>query len=223
MPQADHADKSRTESNTGESGPSVRGSGQPGLGSRAARVISDTERRARGLRLSDLGEEARPDGIVVMGPYWFSFSVPGAWMCGSHRCHVDPMLQRVDLKVLRSTAPLNDRSLSKTRGASRTRFSWRRARRDRPRRRPRPPRRRLPRSPRARRRAPRARHHLAHPRAVPPQMQNPEKLAPLGVPFTCWSPFLARLENGSARGTRTLDPTVNGQRLCHACAFRRCR
>jgi len=57
------------------------------------------------------------------------------------------------------------RSLSKTPRASCTRFSRRRARRERPRRRPRPPRRRLARSPRARRRTSRSpRSRRASPR-----------------------------------------------------------
>ena len=56
-------------------------------------------------------------------------------------------------------------------------------------------------------------HQAAHPRVVPPEMQNPEKLAPLGVPFTCWSPFLARLENGSLTWTRTTDMVINSHPL----------
>lgn len=87
----------------------------------------------------------------------------------------------------RAGGAFTHRSLSRTRPASRARFSRRRPRGERPRRRPRAPGQRLPRSPRARRRTLRAPHHAAHPRAFPPEMRNPEKLVPLGVSFACWS------------------------------------
>jgi hypothetical protein len=39
------------------------------------------------------------------------------------------------------------------------------------------------------------------PRVVPPEMRNPEKLAPLGVRFNVGSAALRRLEDGSVSGT----------------------